>query len=155
MSERMALTGYNVLTDDTILPAIGDAALGIVTTAGYTAALDTPENNAFVQAYDRAHKTWPSRYSEGGWVSAMLITAAIDTLKGDLSDRERVREALKNALPKLKTPRGQLQFDSYRQVIQPIFVMKVEKQGDRLVNAIIDTIPNVSQESTWGWWYKK
>jgi len=32
--------------------------------------------------------------------------------------------------------------------------MKVERRGGRLVNAIVDEIPNVSQEATWKWWQK-
>src|SRR3989304_1529697 len=48
LSERFPLIGYNVLTDDTILPAIGDTAIGIVTVGAYTATIDTPESKAFV-----------------------------------------------------------------------------------------------------------
>lgn len=155
LSEKLPLTGYNVLTDDTILPAIGDAALGIVTIGGYSAAIDSPENRAFVADYERAHKTWPSRYSENGWDSAQLLTLAIDALKGDLSDRNRVREAVKASLARVKAPRGPVDFDGYRQIISPVFIMKTEKQGGRIVNAIIDKIPSVSQEQTWGWWNKK
>jgi branched-chain amino acid transport system substrate-binding protein len=155
LKERMPLTGHGVLSDDTILPAIGDASLGIVTMHGYTAVIDSPENKAFVRDYEQAHRTWPSRYSESGWDTAMLITTAIETVKGDLSDRAKVREALRTALPKLKPPRGPLEFDAYRQVISPIFVTRTEKQGGRIVNAIVDRIPAVSQEATWGWWNKK
>jgi branched-chain amino acid transport system substrate-binding protein len=151
---RMALTGHGVLVDDTILPAIGDAALGIVTMSSYSAALGSSVNQAFVREYEQAHKTWPSRYSEAGWVTAQLITAALDDLKGDLSDRGRVGEALRRALPRIKAPRGPLEFDAYRQVICSIIVTRTEKQGGRLVNTVIDTIPAVSQESVWGWWKK-
>ena len=155
VAEKLPLTGYNVLTDDTILPALGDAALGIVTIGGYSAALDTPESKAFVADYERAHKTWPSRYAESGWDSAQLLTIAIDALKGDLSDRAKVREAIRTSLAKVKAPRGPLDFDSYRQAIAPAYVMRTEKQGGRIVNAIIDKLPAVSQEQTWGWWNKK
>ena len=153
--EQMPLIGHAVLTDDTIMPALGDAGLGIVTVGSYTAALDNPENKAFVREYEQAHKTWPSRYSESGWLTAELIAAALDSLKGDLSDRGRVLEALRTALPKLKTPRGPLQFDGYRQIITPIFITKTEKQGGRIVNAVIERLPPVTQESVWGWWNKK
>lgn len=155
LAERLPLTGYNVLADDTILPALGDSALGIVTIGGYTAVLDTPENKAFVQEYERAHKTWPSRYSEAGWVSAALIASAVDALKGDLKDRTRVREALKSALPGIPAPRGPLQFDAYRQVIGPVYITRTERQGSRIVNAVVDKIPAISQEATWGWWNTK
>jgi branched-chain amino acid transport system substrate-binding protein len=155
LGQRLALTGYNVLTDDTILPALGDAALGILTVGGYSAALDTPESKAFVRDYEQAYKTWPSRYGELGYVSALLVTAAIDALGGDLSDRNRVRDALRKSIIKIKAPRGALEFDAYRQVITPVYVMRVERQGSRIVNAIVDRIPAVSQEATWGWWNKK
>ncbi len=155
LSDGMPLVGHGVLTDDTIMPAVGDAGLGIVTMASYTAALDSPENKAFVHEYDQRYKTWPSRYAEGGYITAALIATALDTLRGDLGDRHRVREALRKTLPQLKTPRGHLEFDAYRQVICPILVTRTEKQGGRYVNAIIDRLPSVGQEAVWGWWNKK
>jgi branched-chain amino acid transport system substrate-binding protein len=153
--DRMPLMGHGVLTDDTIMPAIGDAALGILTIASYTPVIDSPENRTFVKEYDAKYKTWPSRYGEAGYVTGQLITAAIDALKGDLGDRARVREALRQALPKVKPPRGHMDFDAYRQCITAIFIMKTEKQGGRIVNAIVDRLPPASQEQVWGWWNKK
>lgn len=152
LTERLPLTGHSALTVDTILPAIGDAALGILTVGAYSAALETQENKRFVRDYDTAYKSWPSRYSECGWDAAALIGTAVDTLNGDLSDRTRVREALKNALPKIKPPRGPMQFDAYRQAISPIYITRTEKQAGRILNVVIDRIPAVSQEATWGWW---
>src|SRR2546427_12404278 len=43
---------YNTPTDDVLLPTLGDAALGIVSVGHYSAALDTPENRAFVREYE-------------------------------------------------------------------------------------------------------
>ena len=149
---RLPLTGHSALTADTILPKIGDAALGIVTVGSYTAALATRENREFVQSYDAAYSSWPSRYSECGWIAAALISTALATLKGDLGDGGKVREALRSALPGIKPPRGFMQFDTYRQVITPIYITRTERQGDRMTNVVIDTIPAVSQEATWGWW---
>lgn len=155
LSETLALTGYNVLTDDTILPAIGDAALGIITVGAYTAALDTPESKAFVADYERAYKAWPSRYSESGFVAAQLLALTIDALKGGLSDRNKVKQTIQASLPKVPAPRGKIRFDQYRQVIGPEYIMRTEKRGGRIVNAVIDKLPPVSQEQVWGWWKKK
>ncbi len=154
LPDRLPLLGYNVLSDDTILPAIGDTALGIVSVGAYSAVIDSPENKAFVREYEQKHGAWPSRYSEAGWITAQLITTAIDGLKGDLGDRTKVREAIRQAAGQIKPPRGPLEFDAYQQVVTPIYVLKVEKQGGRLVNAIVDRIPAVSQEATWTWWKK-
>jgi branched-chain amino acid transport system substrate-binding protein len=154
IGRRLPLTGHSALTVETILPTIGDAALGIVSVGAYTAALDTPVNRRFVRDYEAAFSTMPSRYSECGWVAAALITTALDSLDGDLSDRGRVRGALTDALPTIEAPRGPMRFDAYRQAISPIYITRTEKQGGRIVNAVIDKIPDVSQDATWGWWNK-
>src|SRR5207302_4085796 len=39
------------ITDDHVLNAMGDAALGMITTFHYSAAHDSPENHAFLKAY--------------------------------------------------------------------------------------------------------
>lgn len=49
LAGKLPLLGYNTLTDDTILPAIGDAALGIVTVGHYSATLDAPDNRPFAR----------------------------------------------------------------------------------------------------------
>jgi branched-chain amino acid transport system substrate-binding protein len=151
---ELPLTGHSALTADTILPKIGEAALAIVSVGSYSAAIDTPQNAQFVREYEAAYGSWPSRYSECGWTAAALIVAAVDALKGDLSDRDKVRDALKNALPVIKPPRGPMQFDAYRQAITPIYVTRTERRAGRVVNVVIDTLPAVSQEATWGWWNK-
>ena len=154
IGDRMPLIGYNTLADDTILPAIGDAALGLVTVGGYSAVLDTPENKAFVRDYEQRHQAWPTRYAESGWVTAQLITAAVESLRGEAGDRARLRDALRRAVGQVKAPRGPIEFDAHQQVITPVFILKVERQGSRLVNAIVDRLPTATQESTWGWWKK-
>jgi branched-chain amino acid transport system substrate-binding protein len=154
LRRRLALTGHSALTADTILPRIGDAALGIVSVGAYSAALETPENKQFVRAYHKAFGAWPSRYSECGWNAAALIATAAAALKGELSDRGRVREALRSALPEIQPPRGAMRFDAYRQAITPIYITRTEKRDGRLMNTVIDKFPAVSQQETWGWWNK-
>jgi branched-chain amino acid transport system substrate-binding protein len=154
LAGKFPLLGYNSLVDDIILRAIGDAALGIVSVGHYSAALDTPENRAFVTDYESRYNGLPSRYSEQGYVAAQLISAAIEAVKGEVRDRARFRDAIRSAVTRIRPPRGPIQFDRYQQVITSVYVMKVERQGNRLVNAIVDRIPNVTQEDTWKWWYK-
>jgi branched-chain amino acid transport system substrate-binding protein len=151
---KLPLYGYNTLTDDTILPAIGDPALGVVTVGHYSAAIETPANKAFVQEYERKHNGWPTRYSENGYTAAQLILAATEALQGDVADRAKFRDALRGAVERIHPPRGPIRFDAYQQVITDIYIMKAERQGHRLVNSIVDRIPAVRQEDTWKWWNK-
>jgi len=151
---KLPLLAYNTLVDDILLPAMGDAALGIIAVGTYSAALDTPESRAFVRDYEARYASWPSAHSERGYVAAQLITAAIDLPKGNVSDRSKVRDALVSAVTKILPPRGPIRFDRYQQAITPVYVTKVERRGTRLVNAVIDRIPDTSQEETWKWWNK-
>jgi len=154
LTGRLPLLAYNTLTDDVLLPTLGDAALGIVSVGHYSAALDTPENRAFVREYEARYNAWPTRYVELGYVSAQLVGAAIEALKGEVSDKAALRDAIRNAATKIQPPRGPIRFDRYQQVITDVYVMRVERQGNRLVNAIVDRIANTSQEESWKWWNK-
>ena len=91
---------------------------------------------------------------ELGYVATQLVVAAADTVKGEVSDRAKFRDAIRAAATNIHPPRGPIRFDRYQQVITDIYVMKVERQGARLVNAIVDRIPNTSQEESWKWWNK-
>jgi len=154
LSGKLPLLGYNTLTDDVLLPTLGDAALGIISVGHYSATLDTPESRAFLREYETRYNAWPTRYVELGYVSGQLVGAAIEALKGEVGDRAAFRDAIRSAAPKIQPPRGPIKFDRYQQVITDVYVMKVERQGNRLVNAIVDRIPSTSQEESWKWWNK-
>lgn len=151
---KLPLLGSQVLVDDIILPNMGDIARGIVNVGQYSATLDTPENRAFVKDFEARYNAWPTIYSEGGYASGLLIGAAIEALKGEVGDRGKFREAIRSVAPQIRAPRGSIQFDRYQQVITNIYIMKVDRQGGRLVNVTLDTIPNTSQEESWKWWNK-
>ena len=154
LADRFPLFGYNIIVEDVVLPAIGEIAIGVIAAGAYSAAIDTPENGAFVRDYEQRYNSRPAVYSETGHTAAQLIAAAAEALKGDLGDKRKVREALRRAVTDIKPARGPIQFDQYNQVITTIYLFKVEKQGGRLINAVIDRIPMVSQETTWKWWLK-
>lgn len=151
---KLPIYGYNTTVDDILLPPMGDAAVGIVSVGTYSAALETPESRAFVRDYEAKYGGWPSAHSERGYVAAQLITAAIEALKGDVSDRNKVREALLGVVTKIQPPRGPIRFDRWQQAITPVYITKVERRGNRLVNAVIDRIPETSQEESSKWWTK-
>ena len=154
LKDKLPLFGYGALVDDVLLPAMGASALGIVSIGTYSAALDTPESRSFVRDYEAKYNDWPSAHSERGYVAAQLVTAAIDQVKGEVSDRSKVRDALADVVSKIQPPRGPIRFDRYQQVITPVYITKVERRGSRTVNAVIDRIPETSQEQSWKWWNK-
>ncbi len=133
---------------------MGDAALGIVTSCHYAWTIDSPENNAFVKAYQGKWGEVPSRYSEFGYVSAQCIGAAAEALKGNLENIAQVADAIRKGAPRIETPSGPLAFDQYNQRVVNVYVEKVEKRDGKLVNVVIDKIGKVAQTDVWKWWNK-
>ena len=141
---RLPLVSGGTVTDEHVLRTMGDEALGIVSALHYSAALDTPANKKFAQAYEAKQKQIPSYYSEGSYVAGTALKAALEATGGDIEDAGKFLAALRKVdLP--NAARGPIRFDQYGNPIQNVYVRKVEKVGGRLQNSVIHTFPNVSQ----------
>jgi branched-chain amino acid transport system substrate-binding protein len=142
---KLPLIGGGASTDETILAAIGDEAIGIVTPFQYSAALKTPANKKFVSEY-RAKENGqdPSFYVESAYTCGSWINKAITALKGNVSNKPALLAALKKVVL-TDAPRGPVRLDSRANPIQNVYVRKVEKVDGRLQNTVIYTFPNVSQ----------
>ncbi|MDQ4059954.1 MAG: ABC transporter substrate-binding protein, partial [Pseudomonadota bacterium] len=78
---RLIATGD--VTDDDILNDMGDVALGTITTHHYSAAHDSPENKAFVEAFRKANNGMrPNFMAVGGYDGMHLIYEALKKTGG-------------------------------------------------------------------------
>jgi branched-chain amino acid transport system substrate-binding protein len=141
---RLPLIGGGTFTDEHVLRTMGDEALGIVTALHYSAALSTPANRKFAQAYEAKFKQVPSYYSEGTYVAGIALKAALEATAGDVESVDKFLSALRK-VDLSDAPRGPMRFDDYGNPIQNVYVRKVEKVDGRLQNTVIHTIPSVSQ----------
>jgi branched-chain amino acid transport system substrate-binding protein len=138
---RIIATGD--LTEDHQLDAIGDAALGVITTHHYSAAHDSPENKAFLAAFRDANgdAMRPNFMAVGGYDGMAAIYEVVRKLKGKI-DADRAMEVLKGL--KLASPRGPLVVDAEtRDPIQTVYVRRVEKVDGHLYNVEFDKFANV------------
>jgi branched-chain amino acid transport system substrate-binding protein len=149
LKARIPLIGGGTFTDEHVLRSMGDEVLGIVTALHYSAALTTPGNRKFAQAYEGRFKQIPSYYSEGTYVGGLQLKRALEAIGGEAENSERLAGALRKA-ELADTPRGPIRFDEYGNPIQNIYVRKVERVGGRLQNTVIHTFESVSQF----WTYK-
>jgi branched-chain amino acid transport system substrate-binding protein len=149
LKDRLPVVGGGTLTDEHVLPSMGDEAVGIVTALHYSQALKTPANVKFVQAYESKYKTMASYYSEGSYVAGMALKAALEAIGGDIEDTQKFLGALRK-VDLSDAPRGPLRFDDFGNPIQNIYVRKVERVDGKLQNTVIHTFPGVSQF----WTYK-
>ncbi len=131
------------VTDDDVLATMGDAALGIITTHQYSYAHDSQLNKAYVKAYAAAYgpDIRPNFMSVGGYDGMAAIYKAITETKGNL-DPDKLMAAFKGM--KLESPRGPIEIDpATRDIIQTVYVRRVEKVDGKIVNVEFDKIPNV------------
>ena len=137
---RLIATGD--VTDDDILNDMGDVALGTITTHHYSAAHDSPENKAFVEAFRKANNGMrPNFMAVGGYDGMHLIYEALKKTNGATAG-----DALVGAMKGMSwtSPRGPVSIDPQtRDIIQNVYVRKVEKVGGELFNVEFATIANV------------
>ena len=144
LKAKIPLLGNGTTTDESVLPQMGDEALGVYTTLHYSAALDNPANKRFAKAFEAKAGKIPSYYAETCYTNARWIVEAIKAIGGKVEDREAFLAALKKV--ELKDfPRGPVVIDRWGNPIQNVYIRKVERVGGQLQNTVIFTYPQVSQ----------
>lgn len=135
---KLPLVAHGATVDETILPTQGGTADGIVNSLHYTPQIDSPQNKAMLDA--TGHKG--NQYLEDGWAAGMTLEAALARIPADPTP-EKIRAAM--AEVRIDAPRGALSFDAYGQAVYPVYIRKVENKDGKRVNAIVTTVPGVSQ----------
>jgi branched-chain amino acid transport system substrate-binding protein len=140
-TSKTKILGQDVLTAETALKSMGDAALGIITVAYYDYNLDTPMNKAFVKAYNDEFHRNPDFFAVGGYDGMHLIYATLQKTGGK-TDGDTLIAAAKGMA--WDSPRGPMSIDpETRDVVQNVHIFKVERVGGELRNVEIDKVPNV------------
>ncbi len=129
------------VTDDDILDGMGDVALGVVTTHHYSAAHDSAMNKQFVEAYGKANGgARPNFMAVGAYDGMRVIYEAAKSSKGAGGDA--LLQAMKGQ--SFESPRGPMQIDpETRDVIQNVYIRKVEKINNHLWNTEFQTFTAV------------
>jgi branched-chain amino acid transport system substrate-binding protein len=131
------------ITDDHVLDAMGDPTLGLITSFHYSAAHASPENAAFLKAYAEANDPKVGRanfMAAAGYDTMAAIYEAIR--KGGDADSDKAMAALKGY--KWMSPRGPVMIDpDTRDIVQNVYIRKVEKKDGKLWNVEFDKIADV------------
>ncbi len=136
------LIGTGDVTDDDQLNDMGDGALGVVTSHHYSAAHPSPVNKKFVEAFEKANKGLrPNFMAVGGYDGMRVIYEALKATKGQ-GGGDALLAAMKGQI--FESPRGPMFIDAQtRDVVQNIYLRKVEKQNGQLYNVEFDVIKDV------------
>ncbi len=141
---KIPLLGGGTTTDESVLPQMGDEAIGTITALHYSAALSTPQNQKFARAFEARAGKSASYYSEATYTNMRWIVEAIQAVNGKVEDRDGFLAALRKVDIK-DAPRGPISVDQWGNPVQNIYVRKVERVGGKLQNTVIATFPGVGQ----------
>ena len=133
---NIPLIGSGWLNAEDVRPAQGNSTEGVIATQFWDYSLDTPENKAFVEAYEKKYNERPSLESLEGFDAGRVIVEAINSLNGDMSDKKKVSEAIGKV--EFTSPRGPFKFDQEtHHVIQNLYVFKTEIVDGKTENKLI------------------
>ena len=137
------LIGTGDLTDDDQLNDMGDGALGVVTAHHYSAAHPSALNKKFVEAFKKANNGLrPNFMAVGGYDGMRVIYEALKNTKGGQGGGEALLAAMKGQI--FESPRGQIYIDAQtRDVVQNIYLRKVERKDGQLYNVEFDVIKDM------------
>ncbi len=135
------LIGPGDVTDDDLLPGMGDAVIGAVTAHFYSADHKSGKNKAYVEAFKKANNFRPNFMSVGGYDGMHLIYEALKKTGGK-ADGDSLIAAMKGM--KWESPRGPISIDpETRDIVQNIYIRKVEKKDGELYNVEFATFEAV------------
>ena len=135
------LMGNGDLTDDDLLNPMGDPAVGIITAGQYSAAHPSPENEAFVSGFTNFAGKRPNFMAESVYDGMHLIYEAMKKTNGD-TNGDKLITAMKGMA--FESPRGPVKIDpETRDIIQNIYIRRVERKNGELYNIEFATFPMV------------
>lgn len=129
------------VTDDSILNDMGDVAVGVVTAHHYSAAHNSALNKKFVEDFGKdTNGMRPNFMAVGAYDGMRVIYEAAKSSKG--AGGEVLLNAMKGQV--FESPRGPMYIDAQtRDVVQNVYVRRVERIGGQLWNREIETVTNV------------
>ncbi len=141
---KVAVVSTQDLVPDEQLPLMGDMPLGLVTAGTYSIAAKRPANEAFLAAWQQAYGSSmiPDYMAVDSWDGMDLLYTVIKDTKGKFTGDQAM--AIIKRWKDPNSPRGPISIDpATRDIVQNVYIQRVEKVNGKLANVEFDTIPNV------------
>ncbi len=138
------ITSTQDLLPDEQLPAIGDIALDLITAGNYSTWGKRPANETFLAAWKReyADNAIPNFLTVNAWDGMAAIFDVVKATKGKFTADEAM--TFFKGWKDPDSPRGPIMIDpDTRDIVQNVYIRRLEKADGRLANIEIATIPMV------------
>ncbi len=126
------------------LPAMGDAAAGVIAGTFWGPDFKNEANQKFVKEFEAKFKRIPSQYAAQSYDAALLLDSAIGKVKGNVADKKAFRAAL--AAADFKSVRGDFKFGTNQFPVQDMHVFEAVKdpQGRMTLKTIGTPLKNAT-----------
>jgi branched-chain amino acid transport system substrate-binding protein len=139
LRQEIPLYGPSYSIDQTILPGVGEAAVGAYASAFWSSQLDNADNKAFVEAFRRAHGRLPAAYAAQAYDAASWIDATVTAIGGKIDDKQAFRKALEAG--RFPSVRGGFRLNANHFPIENFYLTQIETDGKGgFVDALRSTI---------------
>jgi len=136
------IIGPGDVTDDDLLNNMGDAIIGTITAHFYSADHDSTTNRAFVAAFKQANNGLRPNFMAVSAYDGMHLMYEALNKTGGKTDGDALIAAAKGMA--WESPRGPISIDpDTRDIIQNVYIRKVEKKNGELYNVELATFLNV------------
>ena len=123
---------YQVFSIDAItLPLQKELALGTLGAQEWVNDLPNEQNKKYVADFKKKHNVYPSYYGAQSYDSIMLIASAAEALKGDLTNKDKVRAEMKKA--NFKSLRGDFKYNTNQFPIQNFYIQEAVKDPEGMM----------------------
>lgn len=135
LKSEIPLYGPGPSFDQTVLPGIGDAALGAFASVYWAETYTDPASKKFRADFEAAYGRIPSENAAQAYDGARLIGAALDSIGGKIEDKPAFQKALETV--KFDTVRPGFHFNVNHFPIQDYFLTEIVKdEKGRLIMAL-------------------
>lgn len=126
------------MLDDDLMPSIGAASSGVISSHHYSAAHDSPENKAYVEGFTKLGGMRPNFHSVGGYDGMHVIYEALKKTNGD-TDGDKLIAAMKGL--SWTSVRGPVQIEAdTRDITQNVYIRRAENVKGSWYNIEFDKI---------------
>jgi branched-chain amino acid transport system substrate-binding protein len=134
--------------EDIDLPLLGNLAVGVNSELSYTGSLDNPQNAKLIAFLNQKFPDTVPEFSHAQAFDAMtLFRHMVEAQHGTEFDPATAIAAVKGY--SWSGPQGPMQIDpATRQAILNIYIRRAERDGDKVINKVIETYTGVRPQET-------
>ena len=125
--KEIPLYGPSFSLDQTVLPAMGDAAVGAFASTHWSEDFDNPASKAFAKDFEAEYGRIPSPNAAQAYDGALILDAALKAIGGKIEDKAAFQKALENV--KYDSVRGNFKFNTNHYPIQDFYLVEIVKDA--------------------------